>query len=338
MAGEAIKSFRIFVLRPQADALLRELLLCGVEFTGTDAALLEQLSPEAAADGQSRTEQCVLQNALDILEVCAPEKRKPLFSKKPQTERNVLLEQSGMTAIRQTAERITDCWEAYSSRTAEWKQVRGRIAALQPWETLDVPLDYAGTAQCCVVLGTVPPSVRQAVLEKALAAASDAAVLFPVSAGKAGRYLELLCFREKREACVAALARCGFSVLSFPAGTGIAAQALREAEETEARLRRESEELYAELLALAAHRQELQLGVDRLALQIAAEEKKADLFGTEQTVYLQGLIPARAVELLEAALVRYGCIWELSDYAPEGRKQICPCALPLRYTELKRNL
>lgn len=230
-----------------------------------------------------------------------------------------------------------DFQERRRLRLVELGHLRSQITALQPWQTLDLPLDFAGTEQCCVVLGTVPASVRLPELQSALAKVSGAAVLFPVSAGKEGQCLELICFHELREACIAGLEPYGFSVVCFPEGTGIAAEAIQAAETLQTRLQAEVEALTAALAAMGECRADLQLGLDQLTLQIAAEEEKGRLSGTEQTVYLQGLAAAQNAEMLEGIFARYSCAWEWTEAEPTARKRFRPYTFVTRYTEPDRN-
>ena len=337
MAGERIRELRLFVLKEQADALLQEMILSGgVEFLSPEAAVANVLSPENGAEDAQRAERDRLQRALEILAVHAPEKPR-LFSSKIQIWTASFLDFRPLAAAQLRAERIVDLDARLRVAAAEQERIQKRMAELQPWSAWAVPLDCAGTAQCCVLFGTAPASARFAALQKSLRAVTAAAELTLVSKDRTRQYLELICFRSMREQCTAALQKFGFCEMDV-AVTGTAAEALAAEQAALEQVMRTQETLRTELAAMAVFRPELQLGFDRLTLRIAAETVKASLCATAQTVHLRAAATSQNAAMLEAMFERFGCAWEWSDPDPAFRRRIQPPAFALRYTEISSEI
>lgn len=337
MAGERIQELRLFVLRERADGLLQEMILSGcVEVLAPEAALAAALVPETGLADARRAERDRLQRALEILAAYAPEKPKR-FSPKIQIRPDAFPDLRGIAAVQLRAERMIDLDERLREAAAQRERLQKRIASLQPWSAWEVPLDCPGTVQCCVIFGTAPASARLSALRNALRAVTAAAELTLVSKDRARQYLELICFRSMRERCAAALQKFGFCEVGFDV-SGTAAEALAAANEALEQTEHTMEALREELAAMAAFRQELQLGFDRLTLQIAVETVKASLCATAQTVCLRAVAAARNTGLLEAMFVHYGCAWEWSEPDPAFRRRIQPLVFAPQYAALSSGI
>ena len=136
-----------------------------------------------------------------------------------------------------------------------------------------------------------------------------------------------------RQRCTEALRRFGFCEIAF-AVSGTAAEALAAANEALAQTAQTIKSLREELTAMAAFRQELQLGFDRLTLRIVAETAKDLLCATAQTVCLHAVTAAQNTGRLDAMFARFGCAWEWSDPDPVRAGRLQPLAFAPRYTEI----
>ena len=186
MAILRMKRLRLLAVRSRKDALLRELTKLGcvqVSETGEELRESESLRPESSGLMALRTRQTSLDHALELLGQYAPVKSK-LLSAKPELAGALFLEDEGIEDALSVAERISDRHEQVRRIAAEESRLRGVVESLQPWMSLDLPLDFSGTERTELVLGAIPGKVSLRDAVEGLADAADEAELFPVSDDK----------------------------------------------------------------------------------------------------------------------------------------------------------
>ncbi len=331
MAIEKMKKLRLLAVRDQKKALLRRLQLLGCieisepELSELSPELRQQLSKESSDATKCRTDHAVLVQAVELLDKYAPAK-KGLLSPKPETEVATLLDDASLMATLETARRIVGIDETVRRINAECARISGAMDALRPWLALDYPLDGQGTQRCAVTLGLAPAAVGLSELRQSLADVTEEAELVSVSDDSAQHYLALICFKEELPAALEALRAHNFSIASFGAAEGTAAQSSDRlaAELSEARSRRT--ELIDEISGMGGCRQELRLCADRMETKLAYAEAEGQLYGMESAVALQGWVLARKIPELEDCLESFDCAWELTDPEPEEYPEV-PVAL-----------
>ena len=310
-----MKRLRLLAVRSRKDALLRELTKLGcvqVSETGEELRESESLRPESSGLMALRTRQTSLDHALELLGQYAPVKSK-LLAAKPELAGEVFLEDEGIEDALSAAGRITDRHEQIRRLAAEESRLRGVVESLQPWMSLDLPLDFSGTERTELVLGAIPGKVSLRDAVEALAEAADEAELFPVSDDKSAHYVALLCMREQANAAQEALRSFGFTAASLNGLTGTPKEAAANARAELQKLGGEKAALIEEIIAESVHRDEMKLASDKLSTRIATAEAEERLMGTETTLVLEGWAPAEREAELEALFEKYDCAWELRD-------------------------
>ena len=310
-----MKRLRLLAVRSRKDALLRELTKLGcvqVSETGEELRESESLRPESSGLMALRTRQTSLDHALELLGQYAPVKSK-LLAAKPELAGEVFLEDEGIEDALSAAERITDRHEQIRRIAAEESRLRGVVESLQPWMSLDLPLDFSGTERTELVLGAIPGKVSLRDAVEALAEAADEAELFPVSDDKSAHYVALLSMREQGNAAQEALRSFGFTAASLNGLTGTPKEAAANARAELQKLGGEKAALIEEIIAESVHRDELKLASDKLSTRVAMAEAEERLMGTETTLVLEGWAPAEREAELEALFEKYDCAWELRD-------------------------
>ena len=310
-----MKRLRLLAVRSRKDALLRELTKLGcvqVSETGEELRESESLRPESSGLMALRTRQTSLDHALELLGQYAPVKSK-LLSAKPELAGEVFLEDEGIEDALSAAGRITDRHEQIRRIAAEESRLRGVVESLQPWMSLDLPLDFSGTERTELVLGAIPGKVSLRDAVEALAEAADEAELFPVSDDKSAHYVALLSIREQANAAQEALRSFGFTAASLNGLTGTPKEAAANARAELQKLGGEKAALIEEIIAESVHRDELKLASDKLSTRVAMAEAEERLVGTETTLVLEGWAPAEREAELEALFEKYDCAWELRD-------------------------
>ena len=322
MAIEKMKKLRLLVVRNQKKALLRKLMLLGcVEISEPELSELSddlkaRLSPEDSDMTRCRSDQAVLNQAVELLDKYAPAKGK-LLAPKPEVGVDEILSDSTLDAALDAARKIVAADESIRRINAERARMNSSIDSLAPWLALDWPLQEQGTERCSVVLGLAPSTTMLPELETALAEITDEAEIISVSADTQQRYLVLVCMKETLSDCLDALRERNFSIASFSGAEGTAKENTEKMKAEIVRLDNEKAELLDEIASLAEKRQELKLNADRMETKTAYAEAEGKLYGMDSTVALQGWMLARMQPDVEAALEKFDCAWEAVDPLPE---------------------
>ena len=324
MAILRMKRLRLIAVRSRKEELLRELTRLGcVEISEAGEELLqtESLRPESSGVMAARSRQASLDHALELLAQYAPVKSK-LLSAKPELETEAFLEDDGVDDALALADRIAELHDQVRRISAEESRERAVLESLQPWMSLDLPLECGGTERTELVLGTIPGKVSFSAAVEALADAADEAELFPVSEDRSARYLALLCMKEQMPAAQEALRSFGFAAAALGGLSGTPREAAAAAEESLKALAAEKEGLIEQIKAESVHRDELKLASDKLSTRVAMAEAEERLVGTDSTLILEGWLPAEREKELEQVFKRFGCAWECRDPEPDEYPEV----------------
>ncbi len=318
MAIEKMKKLRLLAVRDSKEELLKELTLHGcVEFSelesqleGSDAAAL--VHPESSELSALKTKHASLVHAITLLDRYAPKKTK-LLSAKPELEDRVLLDDTGLSG----ALRIAETLEGYDARikriSAEESRERSVIESLQPWLDLDLPLDFAGTERCGVLMGSIPARIPMEAVADAIDLVDEEAEIFTVHEEKKAHYVVLVCMKEQLAAMQDALRPYGFTPSALSGMSGTARECQLNAEQHLKELAAEKENCVRYIVDDAVHRDELKLAADRVNVKIAMAEAEERLCGTDSVLVMEGWFPAARERELEEIFTRYGCAWETMD-------------------------
>ena len=274
MAILRMKRLRLIAVRSRKEELLRELTKLGcleISEAGEELRSDESLRPESSGVVAARTRQASIDHALELLGQYAPVKSK-LLSAKPELAGTVFLEDDGLNEALALAETITEKNEQIRRIAAEESRQRAVLESLQPWMSLDHPLECTATERTELVLGTIPAKVRFSDAVEALGAAADEAELFPVGEDRSAHYAALLCLKEQLPAALESLRSFGFTAASLGGLRGTPREASAEAQESLAQLGEEKNALIGAIKALAVHRDELKLASDKLSTRVAMAE------------------------------------------------------------------
>ncbi len=315
-----MKKLRLLAIRSSKEELLKELIRYGcVEFSelgDLDEAAQAVVHPETSEMNALKTRHAALVHAVSLLDTYAPKKTK-LLAAKPELEDRVLLDDTGLVGALRTAEAI----EGYDARIrricAEESRQRALIESLQPWLSLDLPLNFEGTERCSVLTGSLPARFPLEQVSAAIEAVDEEAELFSVHEEKKTHYVLLVCLRGQLAAMQDALRPFGFTPSALTGLTGTARECQLNAEQSLKELAAEKENCVRYIVDDAVHRDELKLAADRVNIKIALAEAEERLGGTDSVVVMEGWIPADREQELAAVFERFGCAWETLDPAEE---------------------
>ena len=326
MAIVKMKKLRLLAVRDSKEELLKELIRYGcVEFSELDelddSDLARFLHPESSELTKLKTRHQTLVHAIDLLNTYAPKKTK-FLSAKPELEDRVLLDDTGLSG----ALRIAETLEGYDARIkrigAEESRLRAVIESLQPWLSLDLPLNYEGTERCSVLTGSIPARFPMETVSAAIAAVDEEAEIFSIHEEKKAHYVLLVCMRPALAAMQDALRPFGFTASALTGMTGTARECQLNAEQELKQLAAEKENCVRYIVDDAVHRDELKLAADRVNVKISMAEAEERLRGTDSVLVMEGWIPAERETELAEIFERYGCAWETVDPAEDEYSKV----------------
>ena len=327
MAIVKMKKLRLLAVRDRKEELLKELMRCGcVEITelepklaGTEAEGL--VRPESSELSALKSRHSSLVHAVELLDRYAPKKTK-LLSAKPELEGRVLLDDTGLAG----ALRIAEALEGYDARikriSAEESRQRSLIESLQPWLTLDLPLNFEGTERCSVLTGSIPARFPLDTVRAAIEAVDTEAELFSIHEEKKANYVLLVCMKGQLPAMQDALRPFGFTASALSGLTGTARECQLNAEQSLKELAAEKENCVRYIVDDAVHRDELKLAADRMNVKISLAEAEECMCGTDSVVVLLGWLPAEREEELGQLFDRFGCAWETEEPAEDEYPEV----------------
>ena len=324
MAIVTMKKLRLMVARSQKDELLRELIRLGcVEFSELeiDVQALEALHRPDSETLANKSDHAALLHAVAVLDRYAPEK-KPMLSAPPEVDGDVLLDGSELGAALALAGEISAADDRIKRIGAEESRERAVMESLVPWLPLDLPLDVTETERCSVLLGSFPVKIPPDKVREAMAAVTDEAELFEISADKRASYVMIVCVKEALPEMQEALRPFDFTAQSFPGMSGPARQCSAECGTALARLAREKEACEASIRDKASRRDALKLAADRAEAKLTLSEASDLALSTGDVLVMQGWLPAEKEAALEEVLTRFDCAWETEEPSEEEYPQV----------------
>ena len=313
-----MKKLRLVAVRSRKDALLKELIRYGcVEFSEIEDKLAEEemltlVKREDSDLMELKAQHAQLVRALDLLNRYVPAKSR-LLSAPPEVPDTVLLDEKGINVALHLASVLADKDDRIKQIAAEESRQRALIDSLSPWKTLELPLDFDGTARTAVLLGSVSARTPIAAMNEALAAVTEEAEIFGISDDKSSHYIVAVCMKEQISEVSEFLRGSGFTPSAVTGMKGTASSCILDAKEQLKTLSEEKKSCVEAIRSEAIHRDDLKLAADRVSTKIALAQAEEKLFGTEATVFMEGWMPAERELELEKVFEKYDCAWEFLE-------------------------
>ncbi len=314
-----MKKLRVMALERRRDELLRGLLHLGcVEISEpeqlSDPAWSALLERGTSALVQTRTEIADVNSALAAIRQYAKVKDGLFIQRRAVSERE-FLDIDGRAQAQTVSRRIGEALSEISRLQSEESRLNARRAALEPWRSLDLPLEQTGTAHTLFRLGVCPGSTDTGAVRAALG--DSAAELYEVSGDKQQRYYLLICHRAEEEQVQELLRPFNFSAVVFQGVEGTAAENADALDRQLAENRKAQEAVAAAIVEDAGARDALRLYLDQLNAE-AAKDQSAERLMTDGTIlFFEGWAPAEELAAVEKFLESLDCAWEASDPTEE---------------------
>lgn len=317
-----MKKLRVIAMAARRDELLKGLLHLGcVEISEPDGKLADPAWSALLKRGTShlaetRSEIADVNTALDAIKRYGQTKDGMFIQRHPISERDFLGAKT-VEQAREASARIGGLLQDLSRLQGEESRLLSRRAALQPWISLDMPLEREGTAHTAFRLGVCPGSTDTGAVRTELAAADAAAEFYEISADKQQKYCLVIYHRGAEEKVQEVLRLHSFSVTTFQNTAGTAAENVQKLDGELAENRRQQEAATAAIVQSAESRDALRLYADRLNAE-AEKAANAERLLTDGTIlFFEGWAPAENCQDVQAFLERSGCAWEITDPTEE---------------------
>lgn len=308
-----MEKFTLFAFAQDKDRLLRELMRkkC-VQLDAPDTLPdYEQICKLAERENVQlfEQEQTIGRLSAALAALSSYEEKPALFAKK----RVVAYEELGEDAV-QYALGLAQAIETNRAHAADIAAAKSQdqflLQSLQPWEKLDLPLDYAGSAACLVRFYLLPATADLPALKEGLERELPAHLEL-VSEDKDQKYLCIVLHNSCEGQVAERLKQHNAVRATFPPFVqGAARQVIRSIEERFAIYERYLQRLEKELAETAANAPALKLGYDAASLQLEQQRAKANLLLTDSLFVVTGWVPAEDKPKLDALLKNYECCCE----------------------------
>ncbi|MGI6007497.1 MAG: V-type ATP synthase subunit I [Ruminococcus sp.] len=263
------------------------------------------------------------ERGLEILQSYWPEKQS-LFS---SLEGKPLVEKAEYESVIQAKDdllanikKLTELDKEISENTGKMQKLEVQMESLIPWMPLSVPMNYQGTMQTAMMIGTVPGAQSQEDIYRTFvenAPEVEAVDMEIISADKDYTYLAVLCMKSDKVRVENALRSIGFAAPSqMPAKRPeeIREELLRE----QKRLCQANRELEQKIGEFRKEKASYRLLADYFRIRAEKYEILGKLPQTEHVFFVSGYIPEKYASAVEKDLVsRYEAMVEIEEPSEE---------------------
>ena len=245
--------------------------------------------------------------------------KKPLFPSRIKLDRGdfAKLMDSIKTETELNVDKAVETYKDIADRRTEINRLRGLIAGLKPWETLDIPMEMNETEHALVQLGAAPVKTDTVQMTADVQAAAPSVIVQEVSKDKQQKYYAFICLKEEKEQLLEALRPYNFSAVTLADQKGTATEAMhryeKEIEKNEKNIA-EDEEI---LKKLVAYREHIEFLYDSLMMRRDRARVVGDMVSTEMVFYFDGWMPAKAQPEVEALLKEYEFYYNIEEPDPD---------------------
>ncbi|WP_169515419.1 V-type ATP synthase subunit I [Anaerovorax odorimutans] len=205
----------------------------------------------------------------------------------------------------------------------EINRLKGIIAGLRPWESMDLPLQTKETKYSVVILGTVNIKTKFEELLQAVLGKAPSAVVQQVSADVQQIYISIICLKEERDQAFEALREFAFNPVSFTEHYGPPREVMKQYETQIEEIQQGINEKEALLAELSGAKKQIEFLYDSLSMHRDRAKIVGNMLSTEMVFYFDGWMPKKAQPEVEALLKEFEFYYEINE--PESDEEIPVC-------------
>lgn len=202
--------------------------------------------------------------------------------------------------------RITDC-------KSEINKLELTVKGLEPWRSLDVPLNKSETKNSYIFMGMVPVKTNISSLLNNVLERASSSVIQQIGSDKNEIYLFLICLKEEKTSALEALREFGFALVSLEDNKGTAAEAIDTYQNKIESLKKQisSDEKVLEKNALRI--QDIECVYDDILIRRDRSKAVSDMINTKKVFCMDGWLPTHKSDEISKLFDKYGCYYEISE-------------------------
>ena len=314
MAKLEVKLASIYAPKNQSEAILKrlqEMAVIDIETASLDEEtfnLPEGFSREKTeADSLKYTKNLTdAESVLKILDARAPEKKGMLsFLNGPREllREEFYLKSEEQENIISVIKEITEAERNIGELNAEKLRLTVSAEQMKPWEELDVPLNFSGTAKTTAFIGTVTGGYTSDSLSEAIAEINPDVTVFAkiIHSGKDLTYLFVCCPKSQAEETESSLRELGFA-RPIQLTSKLPAVKLASKYERIQKCATRIEENISRIQNLSKHRGKIEIFADLCRAGLEKSNTKSIIAQTDNTVMIKGYVAEKDIEFLTEEL------------------------------------
>lgn len=318
-----LKMKRLYVIAP-AD--LRRTVLRALTRLG--CVELERCSAQQIVDSggklyiseentQAAKIRSTLETACRLLKNSGVAKKTPLFAVRPEVTERQLFDMATLNGARQTAEAVDALGSQMADAASVQAKLQSQIAALTPWQPLDVPLNFISTRETVFLVGTLPAAIDTTLLFTRLSTEAPACMAEVIASDNEQHYLTVTVHREQETTALSILKSAGFVTANFRDIALTAGEQMETLQKEIAALDEARAGYEKQIAAYYDQLPTLELALDAYTQEAARDELLSATAQTRQTAYFTGWMPASAESAVAKLLTDQGCAYSIEEPAED---------------------
>ncbi len=287
MAIVEMDKITLIALKQDRDLILHELQKLGVVEINEEVE--ETSNKENLSDIENVLEKTG--NALSYLSKY-DRRKKPLFSARREfLNRDLEKYANGRESTEEAVEIILSLEDRITSIKSRKNSLLNTIDTLNPWESMDLPVDAGSTRYISILKGVIPAISDPEELKRQLYASNEESYIKIVSQDRDQHYLYAVFHKNDTNNVTALLKRFGFTSASFKGMTGQARKISSELKNEVLKLEDELDKLSDKLAVFAGKIDDIEVLYDYLIMRKERLEASKNLILTSSTFMLRGWVP-----------------------------------------------
>lgn len=328
MAIVKMNKFSLIALNNDKGQILENLMEIGVtEIVNIEEELTSEEFPQLVEKDGDKETVSEIEEHMDKISFVLESLSKHDARKKGLFEARRLLDREGLERVIDDKDRLLSVIhqvlklnEKLGSLKSEKNRSANLIASLEPWKSLDIPLEADSTEKSTITTGVIPAAADAEELERELDETIGHSFLTVIGADSDQTYLLLVYYTPAEAEVWEVLKRYGFSKVAFKDMTGTAGENIQRAESTIAETDRSIAEGEAAIAAFSSEIANLEVLYDYFLIQRDRHSALQSMVRTEKAFMLQGWIPAELGDKVKKDLEdKWNCIIQITE--PEGDEE-----------------
>lgn len=237
---------------------------------------------------------------------------KSLFTRRPTVSFEEMMAGPFLDRARDVCTRVEDLTREQNRLGGQMSKTQFTEVSLEPWRSLDQPLDRLETQSSQLLLAVLPLEATVEALSEEADRQQLGLYLTQVSADDRQRYLAAVATKAQLPQVWELLRQRGGVRTTFAGMTGTVGENIARCRAQIQDCQAEQSGLQTQLEALAPELDLLQKSYDALRMRLDCTGAGAKLLESRETFFLQAWVPVRAKDHVKAGLAPYTCYYQYS--------------------------